>query len=54
MTIEYAMYRGDEFIDIGTIDELADKYYKKRENSLYWLHEGFCNYFSSFKSYKCL
>lgn len=22
MAIEYAMYRGDEFIDIGTIDEL--------------------------------
>ncbi|MCI6230360.1 MAG: hypothetical protein MR632_05845, partial [Lactobacillus johnsonii] len=40
MTIEYAMYRGDEFIDIGTIDELADKYYKKRELLAYLSKES--------------
>lgn len=40
MAIEYAMYRGDEFIDIGTIDELADKYYKKRELLAYLSKES--------------
>lgn len=40
MAIEYAMYRGDEFIDIGTIDELADKYYKRRELLAYLSKES--------------
>lgn len=25
---EYAMYKGDKFIDLGTIDYLAKKYHK--------------------------
>ena len=26
MTVEYALYRGDEFLDIGTIKELSKRY----------------------------
>lgn len=26
MTVEYALYRGDEFLDIGTMKELSEKY----------------------------
>lgn len=29
---EYAMYKGDKFIDLGTIDCLAKKYHKKKES----------------------
>lgn len=28
MNKEYAMYRGDEFIDLSTLDYLAQKYHK--------------------------
>lgn len=28
---EYAMYRGDQFIDLGTVAYLAEKYHKKKE-----------------------
>ena len=27
---EYAMYKADKFIDLGTIDYLAKKYHKKK------------------------
>ena len=30
--VEYAMYKGDKFIDLGTIDYLAKKYHKKKRN----------------------
>lgn len=33
---EYAMYRGDEFVDLGTLEYLAKKYNKKVD-SLKWL-----------------
>lgn len=26
---EYAMYKGDYFIDLGTLDYLAEKYHKR-------------------------
>lgn len=35
MTTEYAMYKGDTFIDLGTADYLAKKYHKKREEMYY-------------------
>ena len=28
--VEYALYKGDKFIDLGTIDYLAKKYHKKQ------------------------
>ena len=28
---EYAMYRGDHFIDLGTVTYLAEKYHKKKK-----------------------
>lgn len=37
---EYAMYRGDQFIDLGTIDDLADKYYKSRDLLIYLSKES--------------
>lgn len=30
--VEYAMYKGDKFIDLGTISYLAKKYHKKKKN----------------------
>ena len=30
----YAMYRGDTFIDLGTVDYLAEKYHKKKQSLL--------------------
>lgn len=32
---DYAMYRGDTFIDLGTLDELADKYGTTRKHMRY-------------------
>ena len=32
---EYALYKGDKFIDLGTIDYLAKKYNKKKETLKY-------------------
>lgn len=32
---EYAMYKGDTFVDLGTADYLAEKYHKKKESLLY-------------------
>ena len=32
---EYALYKGDKFIDLGTIDYLAKKYHKKKETLKY-------------------
>ncbi len=32
---EYAMYKGDIFVDLGTADYLAEKYHKKKELLLY-------------------
>lgn len=29
---EYAMYRGDQFIDLGTVTYLAEKYHKKKQS----------------------
>lgn len=29
---EYAMYRGDRFIDLGTVTYLAEKYHKKKKS----------------------
>lgn len=31
---EYALYKGDKFIDLGTITYLANKYHKKKETLL--------------------
>lgn len=28
---DYAMYKGDEFIDVGTLTYLAEKYHKKQK-----------------------
>ncbi len=33
---EYAIYRGDTFIDLGTLDELAERTGKSR-NHLQWM-----------------
>lgn len=30
--IEYAMYKGDKFIDLGTLTYLAEKYHKKKKS----------------------
>lgn len=30
--VEYAMYRGDQFIDLGTVTYLAEKYHKKKKS----------------------
>ena len=35
-TKEYAIYKGDTFLDIGTLDELCVKFNKKRKN-LQWI-----------------
>lgn len=32
---EYAMYKGDRFIDLGTVTYLAEKYHKKKKNLKY-------------------
>ena len=32
---EYAMYRGDQFIDLGTITYLAEKYHKTKKSLKY-------------------
>lgn len=29
--IEYAMYKGDKFIDLGTLTYLAEKYHKRQK-----------------------
>lgn len=29
---EYAMYKGDKFIDLGTLTYLAEKYHKKKKS----------------------
>lgn len=29
---DYAMYKGDKFIDLGTIDYLTKKYHKKKKS----------------------
>lgn len=29
---EYAMYKGDYFIDLGTLDYLAEKYHKRQKS----------------------
>ena len=29
---EYVMYRGDQFIDLGTVAYLAEKYHKKKKS----------------------
>lgn len=29
---EFALYSGDTFLDIGTLDELAEKYNRSRKN----------------------
>ncbi len=31
----YAMYKGDEFIDLGTIPDLAKKYHVREDNLRY-------------------
>ena len=33
--VEYALYKGDKFIDLGTIDYLTKKYHKKKETLKY-------------------
>lgn len=33
--VEYAMYKGEEFIDLGTAEELSKKYNIKRESIYY-------------------
>ena len=32
---EYAMYKGDSFVDLGTIAYLAEKYHKKKKSLKY-------------------
>lgn len=47
LTGDYAMYRGDKFIDLGTLDELSSKYHKPRERLRYLsvksVHERYKN-----------
>lgn len=33
---EYALYRGDEFVDVGTADELAERMGVKAETVLFY------------------
>jgi len=35
MTKEYAMYKGDKFIDLGTVEYLAKKYHKTKSALLF-------------------
>lgn len=32
----YAIYQGDEFLDLGTIKEMAEKFNVRRQTITYW------------------
>ena len=36
MAAEYAVYKGDQFIDLGTVDYLANKFGVPRKTIWYW------------------
>lgn len=33
---EYAIYKGDEFLDLGTVEELSKKFNVKKETISFW------------------